>query len=87
MTYDQEKIEEAVLALLAAYSFDGGRAWKGFSFEAMDHLHELGLIDNPKGKAKSVWLTEEGLERGRKAADRLFGQSHSACQPSTNPPR
>ena len=40
MDYDRTKIEEAVLALLAAFSFDGSRAWKGFSFEVMDRLHE-----------------------------------------------
>ncbi|WP_414648891.1 DUF6429 family protein [Dokdonella sp.] len=45
----------------------------------MDALHEQGLIGDPNRKAKSVWLTEEGLERGRKAADRLFGGSHGAA--------
>lgn len=77
MRYDQARIEEAVLALLAAYSFDGGRAWKGFDFDVMDRLHAQGLIDEPKGKAKSVWLTPQGLERGRKSAERLFGVSPS----------
>jgi len=37
MSYDQAKIEDTVLALLAALSFDGGRAWKGFDFDVMDH--------------------------------------------------
>ena len=72
MTCDQSQIDDAVLALLAAFSFDGGRAWKGFDFEVMDRLHEQGFIDNPVGKSKSVWLTPEGLERGRKVAERLF---------------
>lgn len=73
MSYDQARIEEAVLALLAAFSFDDGRAWKGFDFEVMDRLHAQGLIDDPKGRAKSVWLTPQGLQRGRLSADRLFG--------------
>lgn len=73
MDYDRTKIEEAVLALLAIFSFDGGRAWKGFSFEVMDRLHDQGFIDDPKGKAKSVGLTESGLEHGGKIAERLFG--------------
>jgi hypothetical protein len=73
MDYDQDRIDDAVLALLAAFSFDGGRAWKGFDFEVMGRLHARGLIDNPVGKAKSVWLTPEGLERGRQCAARLFG--------------
>lgn len=77
MEYDQAKIEDAVLALLAAHSFEEGRAWKGFSFEVMDRLHERGLIDDPKGKAKSVWLTVEGREQGRKFAEQLFGALRS----------
>ncbi|MBD8874650.1 DUF6429 family protein [Rhodanobacter sp. DHB23] len=73
MSYDQAKIEDTVLALLAAFSFDGSRAWKGFDFDVMDHLHAQGFIDDPKGKAKSVWLTPEGFERGSKIAEQLFG--------------
>jgi hypothetical protein len=75
MSYDQSRIEDAMLALLAAFSFDDGRAWKGFDFEVMDKLYAQGLIDNPKGKAKSVWLTPRGIERGRECAQRLFGGS------------
>lgn len=73
MNYDQSQIEDAVLALLAAFSFDGGRTWKGFDFDVMDRLHAQGFITEPKGKAKSVWLTPEGIERGRVIAERLFG--------------
>lgn len=75
MTYDETKIEDAVLALLAACSFDGYRAWKGFDFHVLNQLHAKGLIDDPKGKTKSVWLTPDGLERGNTIADRLFGKS------------
>ncbi|MEX3775397.1 DUF6429 family protein [Pseudomonas sp. MYb118] len=73
MEYDDKLIEEAVLALMATFSFDGGRAWKGFDFETMSRLHERGLIEDPVNKNKSVWLTREGVERGREIADRLFG--------------
>lgn len=73
MDHDESRIDDAVLALLAAWSCDGGRAWKGFDFDAMDRLHAQGFIDNPKGKAKSVWLTPQGMERGRRLAERLFG--------------
>lgn len=73
MEYDDKLIEEAVLALLAAFSFDNGNAWKGFDFETMNRLHEQGFISNPVNKNKSIWLTTEGLERGRQIADRLFG--------------
>ncbi|WLI04893.1 DUF6429 family protein [Pseudomonas sp. FP597] len=73
MEYDEKLIEEAVLALLAAFSSDSGNAWKGFDFEVMNRLHEQGFISNPVNKNKSIWLTEQGLERGRQIADRLFG--------------
>ncbi|MEO7065273.1 MAG: DUF6429 family protein [Rhodanobacter sp.] len=72
MTYDQSQIDDAVLALLAAFSFDGRRAWKGFDFEVMGRLYEQVFIDNPVGKAKALWLTPEGLECGSKLAERLF---------------
>jgi hypothetical protein len=72
MEYDDTLIEEAVLALLAAFCSDGGHAWKGFDFEVMNRLHEQGLISDPVNRNKSIWLTEEGLERGRQIAERLF---------------
>ena len=75
MNYDDSRIDDAVLALLAIFSFDGGRAWKGFDFEVMDRLHARGFIANPQGKAKSVRVTSEGLERGYEIAERLFGDS------------
>ena len=73
MEYDDKLIEEAVLALLATFSFDNGNAWKGFDFETMNRLHEQGFISDPVNKNKSIWLTAEGLERSRQIADRLFG--------------
>ncbi|QXH72096.1 hypothetical protein E5170_10505 [Pseudomonas atacamensis] len=73
MEYDMKLIDDAVLALLAAYSSDAGNAWKGYDFEIMNRLHEQGLISNPVNRNKSIWLTEEGLERGREIAERMFG--------------
>jgi hypothetical protein len=72
MEYDDKLIQDAVLALLAAFSSDSGNTWKGFDFEIMSRLHEQGFISDPVNRNKSVWLTEEGLERGRQIADRLF---------------
>lgn len=34
MEYDEKLIEEAVLALLAAFSSDDGNAWKGFDLKS-----------------------------------------------------
>jgi len=73
MQLDDSRIDEAVLALLASFSFDDGRTWKGFDFEVMNRLHAQGFIANPIGKAKSVYLTADGLQRGRQLAQRLFG--------------
>jgi len=73
MEYDDKLIEDAVLALLAAFSSDEGNAWKGFDFEVMNRLHEQGFITNPVNRNKSIWLTTEGQERGLQIADRLFG--------------
>ena len=73
MEYDDKLVEDAVLALLAAFSFNDGNTWKGFDFEIMNRLHQQGLITDPVNRNKSIWLTEEGLERGRQIADRLFG--------------
>lgn len=74
MKYDSVLIEETVLALLAAFSSENGNAWKGFDFEVMNRLHEKGLISDPVNRNKSIWLTAEGLERGREIADRLFSE-------------
>ena len=72
MKYDDQLIEEAVLALLATFSSDSGNTWKGFDFEIMNRLHEQGFISDPVNRNKSIWLTDEGLERGRQIAERLF---------------
>ena len=80
MEYDDKLIEEAVLALLTTFSSDNGNAWKGLDFETMNRLHEQGFISNPVNRKKSIWLTAEGLERGRQIADRLFGVRTQAEQ-------
>jgi hypothetical protein len=75
--YDETRIWEAVLALLAAFSFGEGRGWKGYDWAVLDALHERGYISNSAKAAKSVCLTEEGLAAGNRAAARLFGDSGS----------
>ena len=56
-----------MLALLHLTSFTEGkgelaftRAWKGHDWEALDRLHQKGLISDPKNKNKSVALSSEG---------------------------
>jgi mRNA-degrading endonuclease toxin of MazEF toxin-antitoxin module len=73
--YREEEIDESVLALLYLNTFkDHGvtRAWKSFDWDAMDRLYEKGLISDPKSKAKSVVLTDEGLIAAEEAFRKLF---------------
>ncbi len=74
MELDTQKIDEAILALLYLGLHDGARAWKGFDWDAMDRLHQQGYISDPRGKAKSVVFTEEGLDRARRLLTELFGK-------------
>ena len=74
MEIDETKIDEAVLALLFLTLHDGARAWKGHDFEVMNRLHEKGFIENPIGKTKSVWLTEDGLKKSEELFNKLFSK-------------
>lgn len=74
---DTNKIDDAVLALLFLGLHDGGRAWKGFDWDAMERLHEKGYISDPRGKAKSVLFTKEGLERSERLLDELFARRNT----------
>ena len=73
--YDREKVDEVVLALMSLTLHDGSRTWKGFDWETLDRLYEKGWIDNPRSKAKSVQLTEEGLARATELFEHYFGAS------------
>ncbi len=72
MTLDADKIDEAVLALLLLGRHDGARAWKGFDWDAMNRLHEKGYITDPRGKAKSVVFTEEGIIEAERLVKKMF---------------
>ena len=76
MNIDTEKIDEAVLALLYLTLHEGSRAWKGFDWDAMNRLHDKGFIANPIGKAKSVMLTDRGLEESERLFRKLFVKGH-----------
>ena len=68
MEYDKDKVDEMALALLYLTTFtdqNETRAWKNLSWEVLDRLYEKGFIGDPKGKAKSVILTEEGEKRSK----------------------
>ena len=71
--YDREKVEETVLALLWLTLDADHRAWKSHDWDVLDRLHERGYISDPKSKAKSVVMTEEGEQRARELFARHFG--------------
>jgi hypothetical protein len=74
MVLDTSKIDDATPALLYLGLHDGARAWKGFDWGAMDRLYQEGYITDPRGKAKSVVFTEEGLERSQRLLEQLFSK-------------
>jgi len=78
MGYDEEKVDDAVLALLWLTVWDdrpASRAWKGHDCAAMDRLHRKGYIADPKGKAKSVVITDEGKVQAEQLFRQFFGKS------------
>ncbi len=78
MKIDPDKVDEAVLALLYLVSFESAgltRAWKGHDWDALNRLHEGGLLSSPKNKAKSVVFTDEGKLKAKRACEKLFGKT------------
>ena len=72
MDLDNDRIDEAVLALLYLGRHEEARAWKSFDWAAMERLHAKGLISDPVGKAKSVVFTDEGLRQAQELSRKLF---------------
>lgn len=72
MEHDKDKVHEMVLALLFLTIHGGSRAWKGHDWDAMNRLHDKGMISDPVGKAKSVLLTEEGIKRSEELFRKHF---------------
>ena len=77
MDYDKDKVDDCTLALM--YLVIHGdkyvtRAWKGFDWDTLDRLHEKDLISDPKGKARSVIITEEGEKKSEELFRKLFGK-------------
>lgn len=46
------------------------RAWKGYDFEALNHLNDEGLIED-KHRNKSLWITEEGVAEAKRILEQL----------------
>ncbi|PWW04128.1 hypothetical protein DFR52_101819 [Hoeflea marina] len=74
MEIDEDKVDDAVLALLWLTLHDGYWAWKGFDWGTTDRLHRKGLIDDPANRSKSLLLTDEGLRRSEELFRKLFAR-------------
>jgi hypothetical protein len=74
MDINTDKIDDLVLALLQLTLHDERRAWKGFDWDVLDRLHAKGMIGSPRGKTKSVVLTDEGLRKSAELFDALFSR-------------
>ena len=75
MSDDENKIDDAVLALLLLNENQEGSAWKSMPWAAMDRLHKKGFISNPVSKAKSIVLSKEGQELAENLFKKLFSKS------------
>lgn len=77
MEINEQKVDEISLALLYLTTFkdkQGFRAWKGHSWDVLGRLHQSGYIDDPRTKAKSVLLTDEGLTRSKLLFETYFAK-------------
>lgn len=77
MEIDKDKIDDAVLALLYLTTLEDEdvlRAWKGHDWDSLDRLHEKGLISDPKSKAKSVVMSEDGAKLSRELFMKMFAK-------------
>lgn len=74
MDIDTDKLDAAALAILSLTLHDGARVWKGIDWEITDRLYAKGLIENPANRAKSLVLTEQGLELARSLLEELFSK-------------
>jgi hypothetical protein len=83
MRYDEEKIDEIVLALLYLTTFRDKsevRAWKGLDWDCLNRLHEKGYISDPRSKAKSVMLSQEGARLSKELFNRHFGKADEGTE-------
>jgi hypothetical protein len=71
---DKDRLAEAALAILSLTLHDDGRVWKGLDWDLMDLLHEKGWIVDPRSKAKSVVLTEDGERLADEFLRKYFGR-------------
>ena len=78
MEYDNDKVDEATLALMHLVTWKQKKefpwsSWKSFDWDALDRLHQKGLISDPKNKNKSVVMSDAGYEQSKALFEKMFG--------------
>jgi Domain of unknown function (DUF6429) len=76
MPSDLTKLEQLTLVLLRETACHEGpdlRCWKGYDWQVMNRLHEMGFISDPVRKAKSVYLTDAGRAHAEALASQYLG--------------
>lgn len=71
---DTDKLDDAALAILSLTLHDRNRVWKGLDWAITDRLHAKGLIADPVGKARSLMLTEDGIDRAEAVLAAVFAK-------------
>lgn len=86
MTINTDTLDEVVLALLFLNLCDdeGNRAWKSLDWNALNRLHDKGLIGDPVNRAKSVILTDAGRQEAERLFRRYFEQSDGNSSGATH---
>lgn len=91
MKINQKKFDEIVLALLFHNSWTENfgkvsvfRAWKSLDWDALERLHDKKLISSPKGKAKSVVLTDEGYALAKQMFEKYFAENENTAPFGSN---
>jgi hypothetical protein len=54
---------------------NGARVWKGFDWDTLERLYQKGFIGSPVGRAKSVFITMEGIKRSKNLFEQHFSSS------------
>lgn len=78
MQIDEQKVLDVVLALLHLTKFEESgntRAWKSHDWGVLDKLYEKGYISDPKTTAKSIVLTESGVQKSKELFNKYFSSA------------
>ena len=87
---DTEKIDEITLAPLYLVMWKEHvyhRAWKGFDWNTLIRLHDMGLIADPKSKAKSIAVSVEGYRKAEELFKRHFEKQRGGDTRIAHPQR